>query len=88
MLTFTEILHLLIMSTPKAPPNTPQHPMQQGNAPQSVNGTVEHCGQAEMTPSSDNVVTKVTTLLDNYIADASKEDKRNWTSHANNTGEH
>jgi hypothetical protein len=96
--TFTEILYLLIMATelsnppndrqPSAPPNTPQPSTQQGNAPQSVNGTAEHSGQAEMTPSSDNPLDQAATLVDNYMTNASNEDKRFWTSDAHNGGGH
>jgi hypothetical protein len=88
MLTFTEILHLLIMSPPIVPSNTSQPPTQQGNAPQGVNGTVEHRTQAEMSPSSDNVVNGATTVLDNYMDNASEEEKRNWTTNTHNAGEH
>jgi hypothetical protein len=51
MLTFTQVLDLLIMSTPNTspvahspapPPNTPEPTAQQDDASQNVNGNVEH----------------------------------------------
>jgi hypothetical protein len=52
MLTFIQVLDLLIMSSasdahqPAAPPNTPEPSTQQGGA-QTVNGNVERGGQTE-----------------------------------------